>query len=55
MISKSAVAEESHHTGERILFIVSNAHFHGDSKLRAGVSFSEIVNAYDVFKMPLYN
>lgn len=48
--SKSAVAENSHHSGERILFIVSNAHFHGDSDLRAGVSFSEVVNAYEVFK-----
>lgn len=33
-----------------VLFIVSNAHFYGDTKLTTGNSFSEIVNAYDVFK-----
>ncbi|NVK26027.1 MAG: nuclear transport factor 2 family protein [Gammaproteobacteria bacterium] len=49
IISKTAVAEDSERNGERILFIVSNAHFHGDSKLPAGVSFGEIVKAYDTF------
>lgn len=49
IISKTAVAENSERNGERILFIVSNAHFHGDSKLPAGVSFGEIVKAYDTF------
>ena len=33
-----------------VLFIVSNAHFYGDTELNTGNSFSEIVNAYDVFK-----
>ncbi|MBW1296324.1 hypothetical protein GBO31_12495 [Aquimarina litoralis] len=33
-----------------VLFIVSNAHFYGNTKLTTGNSFSEIVNAYDVFK-----
>jgi len=33
-----------------VLFIVSNAHFYGDTKISTGNSFSEIVNAYDVFK-----
>ncbi|MFK8061441.1 MAG: type 1 glutamine amidotransferase domain-containing protein [Polaribacter sp.] len=33
-----------------VLFIVSNAHFYGDTKLTTGNSFSEIVNAYNVFK-----
>jgi putative intracellular protease/amidase len=33
-----------------VLFIVSNAHFYADTKLTTGNSFSEIVNAYDVFK-----
>ena len=33
-----------------VLFIVSNAHFYGDTELTTGNSFSEIVNAYDVFK-----
>lgn len=50
IISKSAVSEGAINNGERILFIVSNAHFHGDSKLPAGVSFSEIVKAFDTFK-----
>ena len=50
IISKSAQMTESQNTGERILFIVSSAFFHGDSKLPAGVSFSEIVKAYDTFK-----
>lgn len=50
IISKTAAGDKANHSGERILFIVSNAHFHGDSKLAAGVSFSEIVKAFDTFK-----
>ncbi|QCX02179.1 type 1 glutamine amidotransferase domain-containing protein [Aggregatimonas sangjinii] len=34
---------------ERILFIVSNAHFYGDSNINASNHFAEIVHAYDVF------
>lgn len=34
---------------ERILFIVSNAHFYGDSDINASNHFSEIVHAYNVF------
>jgi len=49
IISKTAASEESEQHGKRILFIVSNAHFHGTSKLPVGASFSEIVNAYDEF------
>ena len=49
IITKTAAALDSERHGERILFIVSNAHFHGDSKLPAGVSFGEIVKAYDTF------
>ncbi|WP_232848386.1 nuclear transport factor 2 family protein [Bowmanella yangjiangensis] len=49
ILSKSAVGEASPHNGKRILFILSSAHFHGDSNLPTGVSFSEIVNAYDEF------
>lgn len=41
-------AQESPH--ERILFIVSNAHYYGDSEIGASNHFSEIVHAYDVFK-----
>lgn len=36
-------------TSERILFIVSNAHFYGDSDRNTSNHFSEIVHAYDVF------
>lgn len=54
IISKSAVQKPKPHNGQRILFIVSNAHFHGDSELPAGVSFSEIVKAFDVFKQAGY-
>jgi putative intracellular protease/amidase len=50
IMSKSAQKIEHKATGKRILFIVSNASFHGDSTVKTGVSFSEIVNAYHVFK-----
>jgi len=54
ILSKSAIRTKSQANAERVLFIVSNAHFHGDSKLPAGVSFSEIVKAYDAFKLAGY-
>lgn len=50
IISKTATGTPAVNHGKRILFIVSNAHFHGDSNLPAGVSFSEIVKAFDTFK-----
>lgn len=50
IISKAATQQSSVHSGERILFILSSAHFHGRSNLPAGASFSEIVNAYAEFK-----
>lgn len=50
ILSKTAASENANNHAERILFIVSNAHFHGDTNLPAGVSFSEIVNAYETFK-----
>ncbi len=50
IISKAAAKQASQQNGVRILFIVSNAHFHGTSKVPAGASFSEIVNAYHTFK-----
>jgi len=50
IISKTAVSEKSIQHGKRILFIVSNAHYHGTSSLPVGASFSEIVNAYHEFK-----
>lgn len=49
IISKTAASRTAINSGERILFIVSNAQFHGDTQLPAGVSFSEIVNAFDAF------
>ncbi|WP_051275594.1 nuclear transport factor 2 family protein [Aestuariibacter salexigens] len=49
IISKSAISQQPSWQQKRILFIVSNAHFHGETNLPTGVSFSEIVNAYDVF------
>jgi putative intracellular protease/amidase len=54
IISKTAMNEESNSHGKRILFIVSNAHFHGTSKLPVGASFSEIINAYAEFKKAGY-
>lgn len=49
--SKKSTIEES---AERILFIVSNAHFYGDSNIGASNHFSEIVQAYEVFKKAGY-
>lgn len=45
-LDKSAAAPQA----DRILFIVSNAHFYGDSDIGASNHFSEIVQAYEVFK-----
>ncbi|MCX2682048.1 nuclear transport factor 2 family protein [Galbibacter sp. EGI 63066] len=50
IISKSAGSKKSNRSGDRILFIVSNAHYHGNSDIPTGNSFSEIVNAYNTFK-----
>jgi putative intracellular protease/amidase len=36
-------------SNERILFIVSNAHYYGDTDRNTSNHFSEIVHAYDVF------
>lgn len=54
VVSKTATQAAAINNGNRILFIVSNAHFHGASKLPTGVSFSEIVKAYDKFKQAGY-
>ncbi|MBY0572848.1 MAG: type 1 glutamine amidotransferase domain-containing protein, partial [Undibacterium sp.] len=54
IISKAAVKQVSKQNGVRILFILSNAHFHGTSQLPAGASFAEIVNAYHTFKQAGY-
>jgi putative intracellular protease/amidase len=50
IISKAAAQQSARPTGQRVLFIVSSAHFHGNSDLPAGASFSELVNAYAEFK-----
>ena len=54
IMSKSAHKVDGNVTGKRILFIVSNASYHGDTSFKTGVSFSEIVNAYHTFKLAGY-
>lgn len=49
IIGKSAGGKVSNKTGKKILFIVSNAHFHGNSTIGTGNSFAEIINAYHTF------
>ena len=49
IISKSADSQKEEISKNRILFVVSNSHYYGDSELPTGNSFSEIVNAYDTF------
>lgn len=49
IISKTASSKASNKSGKKILFIVSNAHYYGNSKIPTGNSFTEIVNAYDTF------
>ncbi|WP_293310184.1 nuclear transport factor 2 family protein [Pedobacter sp. UBA5917] len=49
IISKSASSKTSNKSGKKILFIVSNAHYYGNSTISTGNSFAEIVNAYDTF------
>ncbi|UII29853.1 nuclear transport factor 2 family protein [Fulvivirga ulvae] len=55
IVSKSASSESSNLTGDRVLFVVSNAHYYGDSELSTGNSFSEIVIAYHTFKEAGFN
>jgi putative intracellular protease/amidase len=54
IISKTASKLPKKKNNHKVLFIVSNAHFHGDSTLPTGVSYSEIVNAYHVFMQAGY-
>ncbi len=49
IISKSASSKASIKSGRKILFIVSNSHYYGNSTISTGNSFSEIVNAYHTF------
>ncbi len=50
IISKTATRTPSNKKGNRILFIVSNSRFYGASTIKNGNSFSEIVEAYDVYQ-----
>ena len=50
IISKTADSAPSEKTGQRVLFIVSAARYHGDTDIPAGVSFSETYKAYQVFE-----
>ncbi len=55
VMSKSASKKTFNKNNEdNILFIVSNAHFYGNSKLNTGNSFAEIVNAYHIFQKAGY-
>lgn len=55
IISKTANSKPSNENGEKILFVVSNASFYGDSDLPTGNSFSEIVEAYHIYAEAGYN
>ncbi len=52
--SKSAEKNTNDQKSEQILFIVSNAHFYGNSNINASNHFSEIVQAYEVFEKAGY-
>lgn len=54
IFSKTAGSEKTNKKGDRILFIVSNTSFYGDSNIPTGNSFSEIVNAYETFDQAGY-
>lgn len=55
IISKTATKTDEVENGNKVLFIVSNASFYGDTDLPTGNSFSEIVYAYDTFVKAGYN
>ncbi len=48
IISKTANSEQSPKQGKRVVMIVSNAHYYGNTDIPTGNSFAEIVQAYDV-------
>ncbi len=50
IISKTATrVDDQKPASKSVLFVLSNAHYYGTTQLATGNSFSEIVNAYDVF------
>lgn len=55
IISKTATKVDGIENGNKVLFIVSNASFYGDTDLPTGNSFSEIVHAYDTFVKAGFN
>ncbi|MEO1651973.1 MAG: type 1 glutamine amidotransferase domain-containing protein, partial [Bacteroidota bacterium] len=55
IISKTANSVSSKKSGESILFVVSNADFYGNSEIKTGNSFSEIVDAYHTYLEGGYN
>lgn len=55
IISKTASSQQSNKQDKRILIVVSNAHFYGNSELNTGNSFAEIVFSYDVFNEAGYS
>ncbi|MGK0364554.1 MAG: putative intracellular protease/amidase [Saprospiraceae bacterium] len=54
IISKTANSEKSNRKGDKILFVTSNASFYKDTEIPTGNSFSEIVNAFNVFEAAGY-
>lgn len=54
-VDKQAKMPQAQRTTEKILFIVSNAHYYGDSDIHTSNHFSEIVQAYDVFQKAGYS
>lgn len=49
IISKSAASKESNKEGKRVVMVLANANYYGQSKISTGNSFSEIVSAYNTF------
>ncbi|MDT0607137.1 type 1 glutamine amidotransferase domain-containing protein [Croceitalea rosinachiae] len=50
----SPFESEAIERSERILFIVSNAHYYGNTNINTSNHFSEIVHAYEVFRKADY-
>ncbi|CAM1363895.1 putative Intracellular protease/amidase [Tenacibaculum sediminilitoris] len=55
IISKTATRESSNKTGNKILFVVSNANYYLGTDIPTGNSFDEIILAYEIFKDAGFN
>jgi len=55
IISKTAESEPSNNKGNKVLLVLSNVKFQGESDLPAGNSFSEVVIAYDEYQKAGYH